>query len=158
MSEQKKSNDGQEEMSRQAYAYACRLLARRDYTTYEIRTKLERKKYDPEVIKDVQLWLTKFGFLDDKEYVAKYARTRLILRPRGKYLLKIELRRKGISDDLIENYFDKNPIDESEIARELIERNSRSLVKLDPEKRRKRISYLLHSRSLSAAHFEHSDF
>lgn len=131
-----------------AYNYACRLLARRDYTVHEIRTKLKLKKYSEEVAGKVTGKFIELGFLDDEAFIGKYVRTRALLRPRGEYLLKIELRKKGISKDLIESYFITNPLNEIEIAKELLERNARKLQKLPPAKRKEKTMRLLHSRGL----------
>lgn len=136
-----------------AYNYACRLLARRDYTAHEIRSKLRQKKYGEEVAGKVIEKFIERGFLDDEAFVGKYVRTRITLNPRGKYLLKIELRKKGINEHLIESYFAKNKIDETEIARELLERNSRKLMRLAPEERKQKILYILRSRGLSYGEF-----
>lgn len=136
-----------------AYNYACRLLARRDYTVHEIRAKLKLKKYGEEAAGKVIEKFIERGFLDDEAFVGKYVRTRITLKPRGKYLLKIELRKKGINEHLIESYFAKNKIDETEIARELLERNSRKLMRLAPEERKQKILYILRSRGLSYGEF-----
>lgn len=137
-----------------AYNYACRLLGRRDYTTHEIRTKLMQKKYNKTIIDDTIRKCTEFGFLNDKEYIGKYIRTRLALKPRGKYILKMELTKKGINRELIETYLEKDPINEKEIARELIANNARRLMRLDPEKRKQKILYLLRSRGLPYVRYE----
>lgn len=137
-----------------AYYYACRLIARRDYTAHEIRSKLRQKKYGEEVAGKVIEKFIERGFLDDEAFIGKYVRTRALLKPRGEYLLKIELRKKGVSQDLIESYFVANPLNEIGIAKELLERNARRLMKLAPERRKQKILYLLKSRGLSCNYSE----
>ncbi|MDP4008145.1 MAG: RecX family transcriptional regulator [Candidatus Peregrinibacteria bacterium] len=137
-----------------AYNYACRLLGRSDYTTHEIRTKLERKKYNKKIINDVIEKCIGFGFLNDKAYVGKYIRTRLALKPRGKYILRMELIKKGIDKELIETHFEDDPINERELACELIANNARRLMQLTPEKRKQKILYLLCSRGLPYVRYE----
>lgn len=147
-------NRQQNKEAARAYYYACRLLARRDYTAHEISSKLRQKKYGEEVAGKVIEKFIERGFLDDEAFIGKYVRTRALLKPRGEYLLKIELRKKGVSEDLISSYFESNPVDKVETARNLLERNARSLMKLAPERRKQKILYLLKSRGLSCNYSE----
>lgn len=132
-----------------AYNYVCRLLTRRDYTVHEIRTKLVQKKYSEKVVKETIEKFEELGFLDDMKYVGKYVRSRSSVKPRGQYLLGLELRKKGISQELIDTYFLEEPLDEVEAARELVAPKLRRIRKFEPSKQREKLVYLLKSRGFN---------
>jgi len=61
----------------EAYAYAARLLARREYCTFEIRQKLITRKVDAEVISFVIEKLKTDAYLSDQRFAEMYLRSRL---------------------------------------------------------------------------------
>jgi len=131
-----------------AYNYACRLLARREYSTYEVRTKLQ-KKYTQEITEKVINQLLEFGFINDERFTGSYVRSRLLFKPRSQYALSLELRKKGIAQDVVDTYFAENPIDEKEAARRLIDSKNKTLSQLVGTKRKEKIAYYLSSRGFS---------
>ena len=145
---QKEKDEHAKGVSR-AYNYVCRLLTRRDYTVFQIRTKLKQKSYDTEVAEETIGKFVELGFLDDAAYVGKYVRSRISIKPRSQYLLGLELRKKGISKDLIETYFSEEPMDELEVARKLIASKTRRIKNTEPSKRREKAAYILRSRGFN---------
>lgn len=75
-------------------------LARRMHGRGELRQKLERKRYDPTLIDQVLDHLADLGYLNDEEFARTWVMTRG--GSRGPRLLRQELRRKFLSDELIE--------------------------------------------------------
>ncbi|MBT6069301.1 regulatory protein RecX [Candidatus Peregrinibacteria bacterium] len=130
----------------QAYIYVCRLLTRKEYTIHEIRKKLWNKEFGKEVVRDTIGEFIRLGYLDDEKYVGKYVRTRLNLSPRGEFLLRMELKRKGVKEEIIDKYFFENPVDEIEAAQEFLRRKERTLQRLEPSKRRTKTAYFLKSK------------
>jgi SOS response regulatory protein OraA/RecX len=61
----------------------------------------------------------------------------------------MELRRKGVAEDVIDRAIASEGLSEAELARRIIESRSPRLSGLDPAKRRKRLQDLLLRRGLS---------
>jgi regulatory protein len=84
-----------------AFDQAMSLLARRPYSTAEIRRYLESKKIAPPVIDEALARLTQFGYLDDRAFASFWIESRERFRPRGPRALQYELQQKGIPSDII---------------------------------------------------------
>ena len=85
--------------------------------------------------------LVEIGLLDDKKFIEIFVEERKLLKPKGKFILKQELLRYGVDKDLIDSYFEDNPIDEEEQAKKVLERYWPRFKNFTKEKRW-RISYL----------------
>lgn len=101
-----------------------RWLARRRLTIREIYQRLSKKFPDmrtefPAVISRLEA----MGYLDDYAYVQAYVRDRIKFRPRGTPLLRMELFKKGVAKDVVENAIyameQAMQIDQKEIAERL---------------------------------------
>lgn len=76
------------------------LLRRRDHSLYEIKQKLKKKSYPPELIQEVTQQLCADGLLNDARFTENYIRYR---REKGFGPLRIaaELRARGIPPEVI---------------------------------------------------------
>ncbi|MDP3976083.1 MAG: regulatory protein RecX [bacterium] len=84
-----------------AIEYALRSLTRRRQSERQMREKLE--KYFPDEDREaVVARLKELGYLNDAEFCQAWIRHRSLTSPRGAYVLRQELLRKGISAELIE--------------------------------------------------------
>ena len=85
-----------------SYAYAVALLARRDYSTRELRKKLQDRGYLEGAIEPVLIDLEETRKLDDQRYgdnvVAYRAR-----RGHGPARIRHELRKAGVAADVVES-------------------------------------------------------
>jgi len=103
---------------------ALKLLTRRQQSESELRTKLARYLYKKKVensnlyVDEVITFLHCKKLLNDELYAGAYSRDRLLLKPRSRKLLKLELQQKGISNDVIEKELEE--YDEEEALRKLI--------------------------------------
>jgi regulatory protein len=77
-----------------------RLLGYRGRSEAEVRRRLG-PRYDVQTIERVITSLTEQGYLDDAAFAAQWRSSRERRRPRGKSLLRQELRGKGIPDETI---------------------------------------------------------
>lgn len=94
-------------------SYTFWLLGRRDYTEKEVRDRLARKGAGPQVVERVIARLIDLALIDDEQYAAAFVRSRR--RKKGILVIRRELRRKGISDDIVERVL--TPVtDESQLA------------------------------------------
>lgn len=141
--------------------YSLRLLSKKRYTVFELERKLERflekrKKIDCSEKQDfsgakeeVLQRLKELKYLDDEQYAADYCNERARLRPSGLFLLKRELKIKGVPDEITEGVVDSLEIDEFELAKDAFERKSRQWKNIDPRKMREKAFRFLSSRGFS---------
>lgn len=131
--------------------YAFRILAKKRYTCFELRKKLNeylkrREITDDSVLTKVLSRLTELKYLDDRQYAVDYIRDRLKLKPRGEFLLIHELKRRGIPEDTIEDTLSSNPVDESGSATDALTRRKRRWETLPRQQAREKAFRFLSSR------------
>ena len=134
-----------EELSN-AKKYVYTILARRMYSTNEIRKKLKEQGYTDEIIDNVISMMEGYGYLNDKTFAEEWIQSRRLNNPKGKIVLKRELAQKGIEGDIIEEAFNQSfdESQQSEIALDMARRKSRSYINDDPiSARRKLQGYLI---------------
>jgi regulatory protein len=73
------------------------------YTRGELFQKLARDGFSREEIEKALQFLEERGYLNDEEFVKIYVETRRRLNPRGLQAIKDELRRKGVSHELLDS-------------------------------------------------------
>lgn len=82
---------------------ATELLARRAHFVAELQAKLQQRSYpEPEVAATLEK-LSSLGYLDDEKNAREFARSRLRRAPMGRRRLAMELSRKGVDSDVIED-------------------------------------------------------
>jgi regulatory protein len=110
---------------------AYRFLTIRNRSEKEIRDYLKKKNATHAVIEKVVASLKEKKFLDDEAFARAFVLTRARLRPKGKTLLKIELRQKGIAEEVVKKVLqevsDELP-DEVEQAKRLIARKMQQMA------------------------------
>lgn len=85
----------------QAYGCALKLLAGRDYTARKLGEKLRSRGYAEADSETVVLRLTTEGWLNDRRFAERFADSALAT---GRFFgprLRLELRRRGVPDELI---------------------------------------------------------
>ena len=135
----------EEEFSK-AKNYVYRILARRMYTSKEIRNKLVEREYVDEIIRDVIATMERYGYVNDENYAEEWIRSRMKSKPKGKIALRQELARKGVHKSIIENALDEafDESRESDMALELARQKARSYSKDEPAAARRKLqSFLL---------------
>jgi len=110
------------------YAAALRALMRRAHSVFELRTYLERRAEETEVVRRVLARLKQEKLLDDSRYALEFARARATSRRQGTRRITQELRKRGVPDRLIDDAIAQvfADIDEAAIVRKVIERRTRS--------------------------------
>lgn len=87
--------------SDKAYQYALRLLTGRDYTVAKIRHKLTAREVAEQDIEEVVSRLQREEWLNDSRYAKRFAESSL---SSGRYYgvrLRLEMRRKGFSAEVV---------------------------------------------------------
>jgi regulatory protein len=109
------------EEEQRAVDLAYRALGRRERTVVELRAYLEGKRVEPDAIEHAVAELEAAGFLDDARYAARFAEDKRTLERWGSERIELDLRRRGIADDLIEAAVAAQPrADELSAALELL--------------------------------------
>ena len=124
---------------------ALRLLSHRLRSRNEVEDRLARRGWPSDVIERVLSGLERAGLIDDERFVRLWVDERMRLRPRGIALLRQELRRKGISEEVIEKTLreQEHGSDELARARELLQRRQHQYKGLDPQAARRRMAGFL---------------
>jgi len=115
---------------------ALHLLSYRPRAEQELRTRLRMKDFPPALVEWCIHLLREQGFLDDAAFASAFARSRIRLRPRGRFRLMQELRQKGvpgeIADKAIGDAFSEEETSEqtlaTEVAEKWVERQNRSVA------------------------------
>ncbi|MEI6039869.1 MAG: regulatory protein RecX [Candidatus Berkelbacteria bacterium] len=102
---------------------ALYFLKFRARTVFEIRQKLKSKSFSGLEIDQTIDVLLRNELLDDTKFAKMYVKDRNTLRPTGLFLLKMEMKKLGLSDNLIEDALQFQ--NEEELARRAIESKSR---------------------------------
>lgn len=128
---------------------ALKLISSRPRSEKEIRDylfrKLESGKFDiarefwDEIIDGIISDLKSIDLLNDAEYAKWHIENRMRFKPRGRNLLKIELRSKGIDGETISEVLENGQIDETELAKKLVEKKVGSLKRFDEKKRQEKM-------------------
>ncbi len=77
------------------------LLKSRDYTRFQLATKLKQGLYSDEVIQQALDYVASYHYIDDARYAEDYVRYGL--QTKSKKQVMLELRKKGVSSEIIED-------------------------------------------------------
>jgi regulatory protein len=116
--------DGEAEL----YAAALRALTRRAHSIFELRTYLERRALEPEMVRHVMAHLKQEKLIDDARYALDFARVRADARRQGGRRIAQELRKRGVPDQHIHAAIAQvfADLDEGAMVRKVIERRTRN--------------------------------
>lgn len=134
---------------RKLLTYALGLLSKRRYTEHGIYLKLKKKDVGTEEdIHKVIERLKELKYINDFSFAEDYIRTRILLNPRGRMVLGLELKRKGIAKDIVSTAIEEAHIDEVDLADRILKKKERLISKLTKQKKRTKIFSLLTSRGI----------
>lgn len=132
---------------------ALRFLESRARSAAEVRGRLVRHGYRPDLVESCIARLVELGMLDDAAFAQAWVESRDRARPRGERALRTELRQKGVDravvDEIIQDRADRAAEDggataDEAAARRLLERNAGALERIpDPRAKRQRAYALL---------------
>ena len=80
---------------------AYRYLGNRNHSSFELRQKLSKKGYQQKIIQKVMLELNRKGYIDDHKFAESFVRMRVERRKEGIVKINSELRKRGISNEII---------------------------------------------------------
>lgn len=122
---------------------ALHFLAYRSRSEREVRDRLRRGDYAPEVIEQVIARLHGWRYLDDADFARRWVEGRTTQKPRGARLLQQELRRKGIDAETAKEAIAEAEIDELAAATELARKRITAYAGEEPVVVRRRVGAYL---------------
>ena len=103
-------------MKRQSItARAVGLLARREHSQAELRSKLKKAEFDDSDIDDTLAQLKQSGLQSDFRFAENYLRYRA-QRGYGSQKIQLELKQRGVDNDIIQAVLQQTDIDWFELA------------------------------------------
>ncbi len=131
-----------------AYQKMLRFLSYRPRSQAEVLRKLNEQGYSAPVIEATVQRLKDNQLLSDDQFAQTWVENRSTFRPRSKRMLAMELRQKGVEDDVIEQAL-AGTEDESSLAYQAGVKYARRLSGVDWETFRKRLGAYLMRRGFS---------
>ncbi|MCK5084267.1 MAG: regulatory protein RecX [Candidatus Pacebacteria bacterium] len=136
----------------EALQFAMKLIGLRMRSVLEIKTRLEKKGFGTKIINEVLRDLEKYRYTNDEQFAESYINDRMNFRPCGNFLIRKELKEKGVEENIIERKIEELIGEEIEIAsaKKLAEKKLRTISdKTDKSKINQKVRSYLQSRGYS---------
>ena len=117
-----------------AYSLTLAYVARRMRSEGELHDYFRRKQYAPELSEQIMWRLRQLDFVNDAEFARRWVENRRLLKATSTKKLRLELKQKRISDDIIRSVLEADETDERQILRELVEKKRKQSRYQDPQK------------------------
>ena len=117
------------------------LLARREHSEQELRQKLKSREFDAEAIEAAIQSLLQDGLLSDERFIESYVNHRFNAGM-GPVRIRYELRQKGISDALVDQYIEAFVDRWDPLMRQLRERKYGAVIPENYNERMKQARFL----------------
>ena len=156
---QKLSSSQVEALDRYDYLHRClnaaaRYLSYRPRSESELRERLQQRGFDGDSVEAVIVKLKKQGLVDDVAFARFWKDNRQSFRPRSRWLTRLELRRKGVTDHIIDQVVDA--VDDNESAYRAAQSKARSLTVSDYQNFRRRLGEYLKRRGFDYGVIKHT--
>lgn len=139
------------EMFKKAKSHALRYLSYRDRSKWELTQYLEKKEHSHPVIQQTLNYLTKLNYVNDQRFAMEWGRFRIEKKKFGRNRLSLELLKKGIDKETLENtvnsLYEDNP--EIDIAKQCARKKFASLKGVEEEKKKRRLVQYLQRRGFT---------
>jgi len=146
------SEDQIEALARSDHYHRC-LNAAVHYLSYrprsesELKERLRQRGFDDDTQEAVRTRLKELGLVDDMAFAQFWKDNRESFSPRSRRLTKLELRQKGVANDIIDQVVDA--IDDDDSAYRAALSKARSLPRSDYQRFRRRLGEYLKRRGFS---------
>lgn len=129
---------------------ALRYLSYKSRTEAEVKKYLQKNSYELALIEIILTKLKEHNMLNDDAYAKQFVSQRVNFNPKGKKLLAFEMKSKGIDSLTIQNALEAYDQDqEYQIAKELVEKKLKQLVKEDWQQTKAKIGIFLQRKGFS---------
>ncbi len=148
-----------EALARSDHFHRC-LNAAGHYLSYrprseaEVRERLKRRGFDGDSVEAVIAKLKEQGLVDDMAFARFWKDNRESFSPRSQWLTKLELRQKGVADDIIDQV--GNAVDDDDSAYRAALSKARSLSQSDYQSFRRRLGEYLKRRGFGYGVINHT--
>jgi regulatory protein len=137
LNEEKIANLKAEDEGEITYQKALHFLSYRPRSSAEVRQNLIKRGVSESLTDETVNRLQSAGLVNDETFARSWVENRNAFRPRGKPALRMELRRKGLSEEIVQSVLDTQ-VNESALALEAARKYARRLAGLEwPEFRQK---------------------
>ena len=130
------------------YQKALHFLSYRPRSSAEVRQNLSKRGISESLIEEILNRLQSSGLVNDEAFARAWVENRNTFRPRGKPALRMELRRKGLSDEIVQSVLDTQ-VDEAALAFTTARKYARRLIGLEWPEFRQKLSGFLARRGFS---------
>jgi regulatory protein len=137
-----------EEQLHEARQYAFLLLSYKARTTSELKQRLARKGFSPDIVSHTLQRLTELKMVDDAWFARRFAEDRIAIGHKGKWRVRAELLKRGINRQQIDAAIAEAP-DEVAAAKEVAAKYLGRNRRLEPDVLRRRLYALLARRGFS---------
>lgn len=126
---------------KRAKSRCLHLLESMDRTESQLRTKLRQNFYREEIIDEAVDYVKSYGYIDDERYARNYASGRSGSRSRKQ--IQMELRNKGIQQEIVGRALEGLEYSESELIEKLIKKKRVDPESATKEEKRKLYGFLM---------------
>lgn len=127
--------------------FAFRFLGIRNHSSFELKLKLQKKKFPPDLVNEAINELIESNIIDDRQFARQYVEEKTIKGKSGPNKINSELIRKGISRDILQELFANYDENMSlQIAEKLAVKKQKSIKEKDRKKSKQKIFLFLHSK------------
>ena len=133
---------------------ATHFLGYRPRSEFEVRERLQRRGFDDNTVEVVIAKLKEQGLVDDVAFAQFWKENRDSFSPRSQWLTKLELRQKGVTDDIIDQIIET--IDDDDNAYRAALSKARSLPRSDYRGFRRRLGEYLKRRGFGYGVINHT--
>lgn len=131
-----------------AFQKSLRFIAYKPRTQFDVKKKLNEGGYSEQVIDQILEKLIEKGYLNDQQYAENWIESKSLNKPRSKKLISLELRKKKIDQEIIEEVVDHMHSDE-ELAYRAAERYFKRLSNFEADIFKRRLTGFLIRRGFS---------
>lgn len=129
------------------YNAAARLLGYRPRSEHEMKQRLNQHGFDKDTIGEVLARLKEQGLVDDGNFARFWRDNRQSFSPRSQWLIRIELRQKGVPDEIINQVV--SSIDDADNAYRTAKKKADSLTITNYQDFRRRLGEYLKRRGFN---------
>jgi regulatory protein len=133
-----------------AYNRALRFLGYRPRSVQEVRENLQKHEIPENVIEEVLKRLQETNLLNDQQFAQAWVENRSTFRPRSRRALAMELRQKGLDDEVVQDALEAN-VDENALALEAARKHAHKVRRLEWPDFRQKLGGFLGRRGFSYA-------
>jgi regulatory protein len=148
LSEEKIAALQAEDAKENTYQKALHFLSYRPRSSQEVRQNLLKRGCGEELVEATINRLQNAGLVDDASFAQAWVENRSTFRPRSKSALRMELRKKGLDDDVIQSTLD-DKVDEEALACEAARKQAHRYAALEWPDFRKKLGGFLARRGFS---------